>query len=203
MSERCSRLPKSGRKKSRRVQSPTPAHVEVPWSVPVPVAEIPQTGRHFDLTADIATREAIAKMAGVLTLPRLEAAFDLSPVANNGIRVTGLVSASVEQACVITLDPVNSQVEERIDLVFLPPEAAEAQSQVTTLDCSEAEDPPETLHNGMIDLGALTTEYLMLGIDPYPRQPDASFQSPARDDLATHPFAALAALKKDSGAKQH
>jgi hypothetical protein len=179
------------------------AHVAIPWSVRIPVAEVPQTGRRFDLAADAATREAVAKAAGVLALPRLEASFDLSPVANNGIRVTGMVSANVEQTCVITLDPMSSRVEERIDLVFVPPGAAEVQPPAAILGGSEEPDPPEILQNGIIDLGALATEFLVLGIDPYPRKPDVSFETPREEDSTAHPFAALAALKKDSGAKRH
>jgi hypothetical protein len=39
----------------------------------------------------------------------------------------------------------------------------------------------------------------LLGIDPYPRKPDAEFASPPAKDAAGHPFAALAALKKGGG----
>ncbi|MND03201.1 hypothetical protein D3C83_229160 [compost metagenome] len=53
------------------------------------------------------------------------------------------------------------------------------------------------LHGGTVDLGALAAEFLVLGIDPYPRKPGASFEAPATaDDPAAHPFATLAALKK-------
>ncbi len=48
----------------------------------------------------------------------------------------------------------------------------------------------------MVDLGAIATEYFLLGIDPYPRKPGAEFQSPSAGEAAANPFAALAALKK-------
>ena len=58
---------------------------------------------------------------------------------------------------------------------------------------------PEPLIDGRVDLGAIATEFLMLGIDPYPRKPDAAFEPPAAaDDDTAHPFAALAALRKPS-----
>ena len=49
--------------------------------------------------------------------------------------------------------------------------------------------------NGQIDLGALTAEFLALGLDPYPRKPgvDFSYQDPA--DEKDSPFAALGKLK--------
>lgn len=63
------------------------------------------------------------------------------------------------------------------------------------LDLSAA-DAPEPLIGGGVDLGEIATEFLILGLDPYPRKPDAIFQlAPAGDDSA-NPFAALAALKK-------
>ena len=52
-----------------------------------------------------------------------------------------------------------------------------------------------------VDLGAVATEFLLLGIDPYPRKPGAVFDAPATGDPAGHPFAALAALKKDGTGK--
>src|SRR5262249_59663916 len=52
---------------------------------------------------------------------------------------------------------------------------------------------------GAIDLGAIAIEFLILGLDPYPRKPDAVFQGSAVGDDAAHPFAALAALKKGRG----
>ena len=58
-------------------------------------------------------------------------------------------------------------------------------------------EPPEPLIGGEVDLGAIVTEFLMLGIDPYPRKEGAEFEPPARhEDASEHPFAALAALKK-------
>ena len=65
-------------------KSPEPA-----WSVPVKVAEIPETGRRVDIVADGGTREAIAKAAGLAALPRLEAGFDLSRQGVEGLRLAG------------------------------------------------------------------------------------------------------------------
>lgn len=177
-----------------------------PWSVPVVVAEVPETGRSLELAPDEAQRRAIAAAAGLLELPRLEAAFDLARHGAEGLRVAGRVSATVIQRCVVTLEPVENEVSEDIDLLFRP----QPEIPVAPVDDGgrtghtgplglDAEEPPEVLHGGMVDLGALATEFLMLGIDPYPRKPGAVFEAPAAGDPASHPFAALAALKKDGG----
>jgi hypothetical protein len=180
---------------------------ERPWSVPVPLAEVPDTGRRVELVADAATRAAVAQAAGVPELSRLQATFDLMRQGTEGLHVAGRVSATVGQNCVVTLEPMESTVDEAVDLVFEPPppEAPAkpcAESEGETAKAGKAEEPPEALQNGVVDLGAVATEFLMLGIDPYPRKPGAVFDAPKpADDPASHPFAALAALKKGSGEK--
>jgi len=171
------------------------------WSVPVAAADIREIGRRLDLVADETTRQAIVKTAGLAALPRLEAQFDLTPHGADGLRVAGRVAATVVQHCVVTLEPIESEIEEAVDLVFLPhPEPA---AEAAGLQSSEADEPPEPLRNGEVDLGAIATEFLLLGLDPYPRKPGAAFDAPvAEDDPSSHPFAALAALKKPGDQNQ-
>ena len=64
------------------------------------------------------------------------------------------------------------------------------------------EDAPEPLVGNAIDLGAIATEFLILGLDPYPRKPDVVFETPPAGDEPAHPFAALAGLKKGQGGGQ-
>ena len=169
------------------------------WSVPVAVDDIPEAGRRIDLVADATARDAIAKAAGLAALPRLEAGFDLMRVGSGGLRVAGRVSATVVQNCVVTLEPIESEIDEPVELVFLPDTAAASHEAVAdTADMQVPEtDPPEALHNGAADLGVVATEFLLLGIDPYPRKPGAVFDAPPAGDPASHPFAALATLKKN------
>jgi hypothetical protein len=90
---------------------------------------------------------------------------------------------------------VVNEVDEPIDVVFgvETPLATPAQS----LDIAVgAPDPPEPLVDGMVDLGKIATEFLILGIDPYPRKPGAAFVAPPDKETAGKAFAALAALKR-------
>jgi hypothetical protein len=170
---------------------------EVHWSVPVAVHEVPVSGRHFELAADEATRAAIAKSAGLRALPRLEAAFDVSRHGAEGLQVVGRVGATVGQVCVVTLDPIENEVEETVDLVFVPGATSapdDAAGRVAVVEV--ADEAPEPLLGDTVDLGAIATEFLILGIDPYPRKPGAVFQAPPVEDAAEHPFAALAALRR-------
>jgi uncharacterized metal-binding protein YceD (DUF177 family) len=171
-----------------------------PWSVPTAVADIPETGRQLALVADQATREAVASAIGVVALPRLEATFELTRQGPGGLRVVGRVLASAIQNCVVTLEPVESEIDEAVDLVFTPQaDAAAEQAGVVAVHALDAADPPEALRDGVVDLGGLIIEFLILGIDPYPRKAGAVFDAPPAGDPASHPFAALAALKKGGG----
>jgi uncharacterized metal-binding protein YceD (DUF177 family) len=161
-----------------------------PWSVPVALDDIAEIGQHFDLVAEGTTRAAVARTAGLRELPRLEASFDVTRHGAGGLHVAGKVSATVGQTCVVTLEPLVNDLEEAVDLVFLP--AAGGSEQPNK---AEVRDGPEPLVDGKVDLGAIATEFLMLGLDPYPRRPDAVFQPPPGEEPVPGPFAALAGLK--------
>jgi hypothetical protein len=109
------------------------------------------------------------------------------------------VSATVGQACVVTLEPLASDVEEAIDLVFAPPSAIKRDGEgagAEERNPAESWSEPEPLIGGTVDLGALATEFLILGLDPYPRKPGAVFQPPGEASSDEGPFAALAELKR-------
>jgi uncharacterized metal-binding protein YceD (DUF177 family) len=168
------------------------------WHVPVAVEDVSEVGEHFDLAADPQTRTVIAKLAGLRDLPRLEASFDVSRQGSGGLRVAGRVAATVGQTCVVTLEPVVNEVAEEIDLMFVPQPSAAESNGAPKPDESEYETEP--LIGGVVDLGALATEFLILGLDPYPRKPGAVFQSPQQTVADDSPFSSLAALKKSSNA---
>jgi uncharacterized metal-binding protein YceD (DUF177 family) len=117
------------------------------------------------------------------------------------VHVAGRVRARVGQTCVVTLDPVENEIDEAIDLEFAPPEQIrELSGRVEEAEESEEiPDPPEPMVGGMIDLGRLATDALFLGIDPYPRKRDAVFEPKLEAaDPEDHPFAALKGFKADA-----
>ena len=165
-----------------------------PWSIPLRIEDVPETGYRVDLSADERTRQAIAVTAGLRELPRLDAAFDVTRSGHDGLRVRGQVSATVGQICVVTLEPIDSELTETFDLVFKPAPAALADEDVSA-DIGAEEI--ETLAEGTVDLGALAAEFLILGLDPYPRKADAVFEPPQSPEPGGGgAFAALAALQK-------
>ena len=169
-----------------------------PWSAPVALDDVPQTGTHVDLVADEETRARIARMAGLRDLPQLEASFDLFRRGEDALSVVGEVRGIAGQNCVVTLDPIDNEIVEPVDLIFSARShtlASDDDERKATLAFADA-DPPEPLADGAVDLGAVATEYFLLGIDPYPRKPGAVFEPPAQDQAADSPFTALAALRK-------
>jgi hypothetical protein len=80
--------------------------------------------------------------------------------------------------------------------MLAPPEQIPALSDLVDDAAEDDVDPPEPIEGGIIDLGRLATDALFLGIDPYPRKPDAVFDHETTPpDPEDHPFAALKALK--------
>jgi hypothetical protein len=173
-----------------------------PWSVPVIVAQIPDTGLHRELEAGPATRAAMAAVAGLREILFATASLDVTPKGAGRVHVAGRVRARIGQTCVVSLDPIENDIDEAIDLMFAPPEQipqlADLVDEATESD-AEVPDPPEPIANGAIDLGRVATDALFLGIDPYPRKADAVFEPPVvAADPEDHPFAALKALQLDA-----
>lgn len=168
-----------------------------PWSVPVAVDDIPDTGLHMAIEAPAAVRAELAELAEVRDLLHLAAVFDLTRQGAE-VHVTGQVSARVGQTCVVTLEPIESALEEAVDLAFAPASGTQAEPKAARKRTRD-DDPPEPLVGGSLDLGALATEFLILGIDPYPRKAGAEFAPPKLEDNGEHPFAALQSLKKNLG----
>ena len=176
-----------------------------PWRAFVLVERIPDTGLHREIEADEATRAAMAEIAGLREIAYVRAAFDLKPRSGGQVHVKGRVEARVGQNCVVTLEPLESDIDEEVDLIFAPqeqiPELAERGDDEDGDSAADMTDAFEPIENGVIDLGRLASDMLYLAIDPYPRKEGAVFEPQVEAaDPEDHPFAALKSLQLD-GAK--
>ena len=171
-----------------------------PFSLPVLVAKIPTGGKHFRIEPDEAQRRAIVEALGIVDVEQLKAELDVRPMGAEALSVRGSLTASVVQTDVVTLEPVRQEVSETIDLTLVPA-AGDSPSRRRGPQQPEVDDSDErdVYRGGRIDLGTIVFEHLAIGLDPYPRSPDAEFPGHIEDDPAAAPsaFAALASLKRD------
>jgi uncharacterized metal-binding protein YceD (DUF177 family) len=167
------------------------------WSHPIKVDDIPEEGEDITLSPDEETRAGLARFTGVLAVPAFTTRLRLLPDGTGGAVVTGTLDATVRQNCVVSLEPFDNPVHEEIALRFAPEAAKPAKAIAPDIEIEES-DPSDSIIDGVIDLGAVMSEFLILGIDPYPKKPGAIFTPPAsaKDDKRDNPFAALEKLKK-------
>lgn len=159
--------------------------------------DIPETGLHIETEAPAEVCAQLVKLANLRDLAHLSAVFDLTR-RGDGVHVAGQVKARVGQTCVVTLDPLGSDLDEPVNLLFVPPLDAAAKGDGAERKAGD-EERPEPLIEGKVDLGAIALEFVLLGIDPYPRKAGAKFVSVKVGDDSAKPFAALDALKKRPG----
>ena len=82
--------------------------------------------------------------------------------------VTGTLNVDLEQACIVSLEPVPALLNVDFTLVYLPEDIAGRRALEIAVD-PLAEEPPDPLPLEGIDLGEAVAEQLALALDPYPR----------------------------------
>jgi hypothetical protein len=187
-----------------------------PLTRPTSTDDLPHDGIEVVVTATPQERAALARDFGLIAIEALEGRFSVVR-RGRGVSVKGKVEGDVTQTCVVTLDPFPAHIDEEVDARFVdavrPPadagrhgaaRSARADRHKTTPipdDDHRKEhqanlDDPEPIRDGQIDLGALTAEFLALGLDPYPRKPGVAFSpGDAVEPPEASPFAALYAIK--------
>ena len=112
-----------------------------PWSVPVTLEEIPESGLYREIEAPAEARAAIAKLADLRALPQLSAAFDLTR-RGAGVAVSGRVHARVGQTCVVTLEPIENTIDEPIEVALRAGGRPEPAGAARALDAAEDRRKP-------------------------------------------------------------
>jgi len=189
-----------GRTGSESTSHSHAGHDPDPWRVAVVVAQIPQQGLQRRIEASLREREALAELASVREVLSAEASFRITPKSGGRVHVSGTLRARIGQTCVVSLEGIENEVVEEINLMFAP---AEEVRRLTDLidegldsDTAPLADPPEAISNGIIDLGRVATDALCLAVDPYARKEGAVFCPEGSEKMdAEHPFAALKAMQ--------
>ncbi|HMN73971.1 MAG TPA: YceD family protein [Rhodoblastus sp.] len=185
------------------------------WSSPLVVSEIPPQGADIVIEADAAQRAALAKLNGLVGLASATARLHVAPRGRERLHVTGEVRARVTQTCVVSLEPFESEIVEPVDVEFEPARAKPVREEPERMSRRRRDarppveedeegmddlDAPDEIVDGKVDLGALASEFLTLGIDPYPRKPGVAFEEPQPQGAVISPFAPLAGRKSEPGA---
>ena len=175
----------------------TSTTAELAWNHAV--HDIPESGLS---TQREATPDELARIAQALDLiacAGLNVDYTIVPTVGGHYRLSGRLRAEVRQACVVTLEPIDTTIEEAFEAVFWPQEHMPAPESGELVVDDEPEREP--IVAGQIAVGRVVFESLAATIDPFPRKPDAvlDWQSPNPADApggkTENPFAVLANLK--------
>lgn len=143
---------------------------------------------------------AFAARIGVDAVAALDLDVIVRPHRGDGLAVSGRVRAEVVQTCVVTLEPVGNVIDEEVEVTFRPEKSIrpvivrDIEEKRDVIDAGEDADDP--LVGGTVDLAEVAAEFLALGVDPYPRRPDARFEAEVEADPS--PFAGLSKRLKDT-----
>ena len=166
------------------------------FSRPVDLSRLGDAEAVHNIEATDAEREALTGRLGLVALAALRAKVRIRRVRGGaGIRLSGRLEADVTQSCVVTLDPVDSRVEEDFTVNY----AAETSSEESVLGGDPDIDWPEPMPQGLLDIGEEVAQQLSLALDPYPRAPGIELDQRWKDEEEERragPFARLAALRK-------
>ncbi len=153
--------------------------------------------RAMTIEADEAERAALAERFGLVSIESLVAEVALSR-ADEAVTAAGTLKAAVTQSCVATAVPVPATVEEPFTILFRPQPRGHSDEEI---ELSEHEMDVVFYDGAMVDIGDAVAESLSLGLDPYPRAPDAeaalrdagvkSEEEMEAERVARSPFAAL------------
>jgi len=153
----------------------------------------------FDIVPDADWRAALAGELGILGVRKLRFAGQIAPAGSADWQLTGTLGATVVQACVVTLDPVSTRLDEAVARTYL--------AQMPELPvAAEVEMPEDDSFDALgehIDLGAVLAEALALALPLYPRAEgadlaQAQFAGPGvtpMTDEDARPFAGLKDLR--------
>lgn len=142
------------------------------FSRPIAVEGItPDTVRKESIEATTDECHALAARFGQRDISNLKASLRIRRVSGGAVvHVAGNFDADITQTCVVSLQDVHVHLQGDFETFFTEDPDKAANEDEFSVD-EIAEDAPEMIANGVIDLGEVVAQYLALEIDPYPRAP--------------------------------
>ncbi len=168
-----------------------------PFSRIFQAADAPSHGLSVDDAATKYERQKTAELLDVLSVDRLEFRAVITPADDGAYDVIGSVRARLVQTCVITLEPIAVDIDNAINVRYLPDGKLKAEEDEVL---NPEERDLEPLGDGALDLGQLAYEYLVIALDPYPKGAGSEFDWKGSDRADAEdedkPFSALRQLKE-------
>lgn len=179
----------------------------------ISTTDLSREGRQFTFKASEVECAEIATFLGISALQSLSATLAVRRWRRQGVAVEGVLHAKAVQECVVTLHPVEEEIDEPISLRFELREsrqrAPRAAADNEIFVDPEAADPPELFDGPGLDLGPYLVEFLAMALNPYPRAAGAELtqrEFPAQgkgaagsgEEMKDNPFQILRNLNKDS-----
>jgi uncharacterized metal-binding protein YceD (DUF177 family) len=149
--------------------------------------------RRFQLEASPTERAALARRLGLIELVSLAGTGFVRPGPGGRWTVEGHLHAMVLQSCVVSLEPVQSTVEDSFELSFAPMD----DDDTAEVDLSADADTEPLPLDGKLDVGEILAQQLSLALDPFPRAPGVGpgdrIESLEEGPARVAPFADLSA----------
>ena len=114
-----------------------------PISYPIDVRRLPQKGFPVVVEPDAKARAELARVHGLVSVERFRAELLFVAWKRGGVSVTGSVRATIVQQCVVTLEPIEAQIDEEVDLVFVPEGSALARDTIDEGELVLSADGPD------------------------------------------------------------
>jgi len=143
--------------------------VKPEFSRPERLDTIGERERIVEIAATEDERAALAKRFALLSITRLDARLGIKRT-DSGIVVKGRVTGAAVQACSVTDEPLDTQIDEPVALLFVDQLVSEGDEVELSDDALDT----VAIEGGTIDLGEAAADTLALAIDPFPRGPNAA-----------------------------
>ncbi|MAE50216.1 MAG: hypothetical protein CMH27_00225 [Micavibrio sp.] len=152
---------------------------ELPWSH---IIEADKAGNEIEtltITPNAQQLKALAEHYDIDSIDNLSADLTLKRIRGGlVVHITGHFAADIQQQCVVSLEPIQTHIEEDFEAWYGDTDQAvsftkakqqkEMQKQHGEAPIVPEQDDPEPIIDGKLDLGDIVMQFVSLAIDPYP-----------------------------------
>ena len=149
----------------------------------------PDTGSFYKFVATDAECQLLAARFHFIEVGSLSAELRVRKSARGCWDVSGQLKGEIVQACGATGVPVSETIDFLLEERYVRTAGNPDEVEVHL-------DEAEPLENGAIEIGEMLAQSLAVAVTPWPRAPEAPETFAIGEESSDHPFAGLAALKR-------